>query len=203
VDFAELAPSAAQSQDLPTSGILNVFYDTSGPDWSLSRDGQQHWRLLYETGAVELAAAPSEAAPSVPLQATTWHTDDEQPKHRLAGEPNWIQVDQRPWLHFASGQYRNDDVVLDALARAGLGRDALMTSDHQALLRAARALDAAAIPPAIFKPGVEQWRLLLQIDSDEALGFCWGDVGALYVLIPKKSLAARAFSDAWICMQCY
>jgi hypothetical protein len=205
LDFADVQADAAHSLNLPDSGVLNVFYDAQAVDWSFYPDGPLHWKLIYETGDVGPLNSSGESTPGVPftLVENAASQSDQQPRHQLAGEPFWIQGDQRPWLHFASGKYREDPNVIEALRRANLEPEALMTPDHQIRLAAGRALDAANVPPDVFKPGVEQWQLLLQIDSDEALSFCWGDVGTLYVMLPKQSLAARRFDDAWICMQCH
>jgi uncharacterized protein YwqG len=48
-----------------------------------------------------------------------------------------------------------------------------------------------------------RWRLLLQVDSDEAAGTMWGDSGMLYYWIRDDDLAARRFDRAWCVMQCY
>ena len=48
-----------------------------------------------------------------------------------------------------------------------------------------------------------RWRLLLQVDSDEAAGTMWGDAGMLYYWIRDDDLAARRFDRAWCVMQCY
>lgn len=205
LDFAEVDALIARSEDLPTSGILNVFYDTTGADWSSSTAGPQHWRLLYEPGDVVECPPPVASAHAVPfrMKPCVEGPPDGHPRHQLAGNPRWIQVDHRPWLHFVSGQYRTDRLAIAALDRAGVPHDALATSDRKDLLSAARALDAAAVDRATFSPGVADWKLLLQIDSDESLSFCWGDVGTLYVLIRTGSLRARRFDEAWLCMQCY
>ena len=44
--------------------------------------------------------------------------------------------------------------------------------------------------------GAARWKLLWQIDSDDELGFCWFDVGRLYVLIAPGDLRARRFDNA-------
>jgi len=46
------------------------------------------------------------------------------------------------------------------------------------------------------------WRLLLQIDTDDDAGVMWGDVGILYFYIPQQALAARDFSQVHLIMQC-
>ncbi len=48
-----------------------------------------------------------------------------------------------------------------------------------------------------------RWRLLLQVDSDDAAGTMWGDSGMLYYWIRDDDLAARRFDRAWCVMQCY
>ena len=48
-----------------------------------------------------------------------------------------------------------------------------------------------------------RWRLLLQVDSDDAAGMMWGDAGMLYYWIRDDDLAARRFDRAWYVMQCY
>lgn len=39
----------------------------------------------------------------------------------------------------------------------------------------------------------EDWRLLLQLDTDEVPGWMWGDAGTLYAMIHRDDLAARRF----------
>jgi uncharacterized protein YwqG len=48
-----------------------------------------------------------------------------------------------------------------------------------------------------------RWRLLLQVDSDDAAGLMWGDAGMLYYWIRDDDLAARRFDRAWCVMRCY
>ena len=48
------------------------------------------------------------------------------------------------------------------------------------------------------------WRLLLQIDSDErGPGWMWGDAGTIYFWIREKDVAARQFDDVWLIFQCH
>ncbi len=46
------------------------------------------------------------------------------------------------------------------------------------------------------------WRLLLQVDSDNNAAMMWGDVGVLYFYIPRQALIARDFSEVHLVMQC-
>jgi uncharacterized protein YwqG len=47
-----------------------------------------------------------------------------------------------------------------------------------------------------------EWRLLLQIDSEQDAGMLWGDVGRIYYWIRARDLAARHLDQAWLILQC-
>ena len=53
------------------------------------------------------------------------------------------------------------------------------------------------------EPGAVDWRLLLQIDTDEdGPEWMWGDVGRIYFWIKRQDLASLRFTDAWLIFQC-
>lgn len=47
------------------------------------------------------------------------------------------------------------------------------------------------------------WKLLLQIDSDDNAEMMWGDAGRLYFWIRAEDLANRHFCNCWMISQCY
>lgn len=53
------------------------------------------------------------------------------------------------------------------------------------------------------RPGAADWRLLLQVDSDDSCDMMWGDCGRIYFWIRRQDLAARDFSKCWLILQCY
>jgi uncharacterized protein YwqG len=56
---------------------------------------------------------------------------------------------------------------------------------------------------AELQAGARDWRLLLQVDSEDAAGMMWGDGGSLYYWIKEPDLAAHDFSRTWMVLQCY
>jgi uncharacterized protein YwqG len=55
----------------------------------------------------------------------------------------------------------------------------------------------------MLKPGARDWRCLLQIDSDDDVGWMWGDSGRIYFWIREADLAQRDFSKCWLVLQCF
>jgi uncharacterized protein YwqG len=55
---------------------------------------------------------------------------------------------------------------------------------------------------AELEAGATDWRLLLQIDSDDTAKMMWGDVGMIYFWIRREDLERRDFSHTWLVMQC-
>jgi len=53
------------------------------------------------------------------------------------------------------------------------------------------------------RAGAADWQLLLQVDSDEASGWMFGDIGRLYVCIRRQDLAELRFDRCWTVLQCY
>lgn len=56
------------------------------------------------------------------------------------------------------------------------------------------------VEPAV---AARRWSLLLQIDSDQALGFNWGDGGRLYFWVEPDRAEHGDFSNAWRMLQCH
>lgn len=120
-------------------------------------------------------------------------TDDEglptlpPPVHRVLGWPHLIQGD-------------NMEAECEASTRRGrgvLGR--LGGAVRSATLGGSREDEGRAFE----RTARDSWRLLLQVDSDEAAGMMWGDAGMLYFWIRDDDLAARRFERVWCVMECY
>jgi uncharacterized protein YwqG len=55
----------------------------------------------------------------------------------------------------------------------------------------------------VLEQGAADWRLLLQIDTDEeGPGWMWGDVGRLYFWLRSQDLTSLRFDNVWLIFQC-
>jgi uncharacterized protein YwqG len=198
---------------LPTSGFLYFFYAAASPTWG-NYDERDGWEVLYiqdeempfvrtsqpaykfnALSANEITFAVGMSLPEYTFNRDREHygfrfeSDSElyayfglldslysSPKHRLVGYPQPIQtaVEEDCALFSLSPDARKN------LDETYTGKQRLQAISHKA----------------------KEWQFLFQIDSDPNWDVCWGDVGMLYVCIPKTSLAACRFDDCWITLQC-
>lgn len=106
-------------------------------------------------------------------KASVSGTDDEATYHHLLGHPQAIQGDMR-------GECE--------LVAAGVRCDGPAAYEGE---RAARLLAKARV----------EWRLLLQLSSDDLPCFRWGIYGRIYFWIRRGDLSARAFERVWARLQ--
>ena len=100
-------------------------------------------------------------------------TDDKNPRHQLLGHACNIQGDMQLECQLVTnGLYCGDATGYQSPERKELER------------------------------GAAEWRLLLQIDSDDDLGVMWGDCGMIYFWIREAAMKAKQFDRAWTILQC-
>jgi len=197
---------------LPTSGWLCFFYDAPEQPWGFDPADRDGWKVLYFDGPTDrLRRHP------MPIQSegvfqpclVSAETEDTLPdssalitegvlehmsadyntyfdlidehfqcegecRHRLLGNPDIIQGEMRFTCQFAAnGIYCGDPSMEDDPRAEALAK------------------------------GVEDWILLLQIDSDEdGPGWMWGDCGRIYFWMRKQDLARCEFDHVWLELQC-
>jgi uncharacterized protein YwqG len=52
------------------------------------------------------------------------------------------------------------------------------------------------------KRGSDEWKLLLQLDTDDDTGWMWGDAGTLYFWVRERDAREGDFSKVWMIFQC-
>ena len=207
VDLAQVSPFDIESR-LPSEGLLSFFYAAVTQEaWGFDPADYGSAVVLYTPANVltrylespsDLTAdglfTPLALRPKLEISFAPWESFDvdqlgmsreeesayaelleqeDEVIHRLLGHPNPVQGDMQLECQLVTnGLYCGD------------------SSGYQD----PRAGDLRA--------GASDWRLLLQIDSEEEAGMMWGDVGRLYYWIRDADLAAREWDLSWLILQC-
>jgi len=190
---------------LPVTGRLLFFYDADNQPWGFDPKDRGSWSVMRVEGSPAAATAPpvpeltrqpiafrvissypSYQRPEVQrLQLTDAEADllidgatavyGEAPHHQVGGFPDPIQ---------------GDEMELECQ----LVSHGLYCGDSSGYL----SREAAGL-----RAGADDWRLLMQIDSDDGLGVMWGDAGILYFWIREQDARAGRFDQAWAVLQCH
>lgn len=207
----DLAP--LQSIDwLPRAGRLLFFYDLATQPWGFDPKDRGAWAVIHvpDAGVFDGESAPPAgmpeqfALPKVPVAFT--------PAESAA-----------PWDHPATHRFNLTNRQSDALGDA---QDAVygehprhQIGGHACPVQSSEMeLQCQLVSHGLFcgdpsgytdpraeslKAGADDWRLLLQIDSDTDLDMMWGDVGMLYFWVREQEAKASDFSNCWVVMQCH
>jgi uncharacterized protein YwqG len=196
---------------LPQNGRLLFFYDLEEWPWGFDPKDKGGWAVLYENGTEELhlQELPSDInkehlAPDIKYisaekfisypdaQRVSFSTlglseddDDEyyefidehygdMPRHQIGGFPTPIQ---------------NDDMEEECqLVSSGVncgGPEGYNSKEAKEL-----------------RKQNNDWRLLLQFDSDDDVDAMWGDMGMLYFWVKENEAKNCVFSNSWVVLQC-
>ena len=196
---------------LPKDGLLSFFYHPDQATWGYDPKDAESWRTFYfphtlnlmrsmtpelkseyldgpyNSSSVTFSEAYSypypqsisidemqlEAAELKAYEDFYFSTFISQPKHQFLGHPYIIQNPM--------------EIECELIANGIYCGDAEWTK-HPRL--------------AEFEEKAKDWRLLLQLDSDDYTDMMWGDVGMLYFWMREDALLAGKFADAWMVLQC-
>jgi len=210
LDLSEVAAALA-SPWMPTTGALYFFYDKEQSTWGFDPADLGSWRVVYsdtDRSSLTPAELPSgigadHVYAGVPVAFrniasfpdlqrlkinTTGLTEAEfddlidmilspfegAPSHQLFGFPTPVQA---------------DDMELECqLASNGVYCG---TPDGYRTALASQ-----------LSSGANDWRLLLQLDSDDAVDMMWGDLGRLYFWVRESDARMLDFTKVWMILQC-
>lgn len=209
LDMCELA-NFSNITGLPKTGCLLFFYDVESNTWGFDPLDRGSWQVIYSE--LPLAEACTAAPPELdsdyyfrpialqPKLIQSYPTSErveldlkgapisiydceyelrteafgENPEHQIGGYPNPIQ---------------SDEMELECQ----LVTNGLYCGDSTGYLDPrAKQLEA----------GAKEWKLLLQVDTDDNASMMWGDCGRLYFWIRESDLAKRDFTNVWMVLQC-
>lgn len=196
--------------DLPTSGLLYVFYDEEQSTWGFDPKDEGSWRVMFfeETGDLKMRRYPKDletrykekyvcAKPIV-----TYPPMEDERICELLGSDEKLDdmyydlrdsVYEEEVAHHLGG-YCDPVQGADMDWECQLASNGIYCGDETDYDdERAKELLAA---------GAGEWVLLLQIDSDDDTEMIWGDMGSLYFWIRRSDLREKRFDKVWMILQC-
>jgi uncharacterized protein YwqG len=215
VDMADVAAAAPADLGLPGSGLLSFFADfgegESGGIIGLYADEQAGCRVLYTPPGTQLERrrSPVSTLPIAALLAVGAWTRPQDPPAGME-----LTDDEIDSLDELDNAY---DYALSGLVPAGWtlsGRHQVgghaRYIQHPVEEEVVQAIGGCWVRGRSFdlkrweavKDQVADWRVVLQIDSDDDLGLMWGDVGTIYWAARRADIARGEWSGAMFNFQC-
>lgn len=192
---------------LPSDGLLSFFCE--GEIWRGGPWDGRSWRVLYTPAGASLERTPiPDAMPEDSIFAACGLT----PRPGVS-----LPYHHEPQIMALGLSWDESDAYLD-VRDPGAGS---IPTEHRLLgwpdpvQNAEMELECQLMSTGIewswddmdriraeLESDIAEWRLLLQLASDDAANMMWGDVGLLYFWIREPDLAARDFSRVWMILQC-
>ena len=210
INLAEI-PQTTQTNMLPKTGLLSFFYDPDQNTWGFDPKDRGSWRSYYfSLDNLERMTTPSynseymdDPYPGcrVDYELTNYYPD---PFDDAIKELQFTESELDRYWEFYEDVYKmscnhqllgRPDVIQNPMElECELASNGIYTGDTAWTKR----LDLF-----MHKRRAKNWRLLLQIDTDDDANMMWGDGGMLYYWIKEEDLIQRNFSETWMILQCY
>jgi uncharacterized protein YwqG len=193
-------------RDLPAEGHSSFFLDLGEQPEGYDPGDRGNWRVIYHPGPrEELERRVRPESGVIPV-----HFNPCRIVFHEALSPGWDKI---PFLALLLGPVRQDeyqnfiDSLPDEEHHQILGRpgriedlqypmrlECQYISQGLQMSEPGKPVDEAKAREVA--PGAQDWKLLLQLDSDEGAGMDWGD-SMVSFWIKEKDLRERNFSEVW------
>lgn len=203
LDLAELR--AADGPDwLPDNGRLMFFYELEHGSWGMEAKDAGSAAVVYEVGEPKPAVEPADLGEGEKFRG---HPVQFSPAVSLPSEDR-LGLD---WRGMTKAERLAVQAAVEALQPTepvhqvgGFPRPVQADDMEAQCQQVTQGLDRRRTGP---KPNggtfSADWRLLLQVDTDNDAGMMWGDTGMLYFWIREQDARARDFSKIWMILQCF
>jgi len=190
---------------LPEEGRLLFFYEIEYAGWGIGPDDLGCFAVHYEPNSARPEPPPEDLPEDGrwPEYSVTFAADISRP------DPERLNVN---WKALSKKEELALEAAVEAMTPAepahhvGGYPDAIQNEDMETECQ--RITSGVRFAETVGETGdrngdVGDWRLLLQLDTDDDAGMMWGDTGRLYFWIREQDARARDFSKAWMLLQCF
>lgn len=210
LNLAEVA-SFPCCAELPSCGLISCFYDSEQQVWGFDPADKGGFVVLYEPEPRALVRTDFPEALDVRFESCRLSFSA---KSTL---PDW-ESPHFDELNLSDDQRDAWFEVLEELDDEDGSLGGHQVLGHPAQVQGDMATECQLVTNGLYcgdesgykdsraeslQPGWRDWRLLLQIDTDDNAGMMWGDVGRLYFWMRQRDLQAARFEEAWCILQCH
>jgi uncharacterized protein YwqG len=211
----EEVPKIEERDLIPPRGMLYFFFDFENQPWGFDPADRGGWRVIYlDIGTMHLVPSnrsnPDPDLGSRPC-AVVFTTEWTLPNNY--SQWDWIKGEVEDW----------EDTYADLINTLRGSSGGAEGPSHRLLgwpmpVQNDMELECQLVSNGLYcgnpsgyqdprrnllEPGSKDWRLLLQIDTDEEHpGWMWGDCGRIYYWMREAELRQRQFDSAWFVLQC-
>jgi uncharacterized protein YwqG len=201
INLGQLQRFRSIANSIPTEGMLSFFYDVAAMPWGQGPNEKDGWRVYRFPDVSKLGPAEDPEPCELLAASISWQEEKSYPdpmSDYLDGALS--SEDQDEYAEFFDAVYEEKPF------HRFLGYPQLIQYDlRQHCESASRGIvvaqDDVEGEKRLFTDS-RDWRLLLQLDSDDATNMLWGDEGFLYFCIEERALAHDDFSNVWLKLQC-
>ncbi len=202
INLAELPVT----ESLPDVGMLCFFYDREQSAWGFDPNHKEGFRLWYFPEVSQLTRSVHPEASKFPCARVSFEPFLSLPDSSSASLRALLLALEDDEKYFEFVQEHDGKAPQHQILGWPHVIQGEMTLECQLVTNGIYAGDASGYKDPRRKElerRVDDWTLLLQIDSDKNAKMMWGDAGMLYVWIRREHLAAKSFDKAWTILQCF
>jgi uncharacterized protein YwqG len=220
-----------KSDSLPMDGVLSFFYNDEQSAWGFDPAHKEHSRVCYFPAAQKLMRTESRIEkPNKGLlsKIASFHkkaiSSDSVFQCREISPIQFASIPDVSAEVFETVLVTEDESERDSDAYAEFRESYPLSGPRHQLLgwptpiQNEMELECQLVSNGIYvgdargykdpraarlREGIDDWQLLLQIDSDDDAQMAWGDGGMIYFWIRKQDLENRAFDKAWLILQSF
>jgi uncharacterized protein YwqG len=206
LDLSEIA-EAGGPEWLPQGGLLLFFYDMEDAPWGFDPADRGGWSVIFQPAGAPGAAAAggSEADPFPEVRVRPEQALSLPQPEDVGVDITDLSGDDLDALHEATNSIYADHPAHQVGGFASPIQDGEMELEAQLASNGLYCGNASGYSDpraADLASGAKDWRLLLQLDSDENADLMWGDCGRLYFWVREEDARNADFSNVWLILQC-
>ena len=207
IDLAEINQNYIDY--LPNEGILLFFYDVEIQVWGFDPKDRPHFKVIYlKEEAYQQQDKPYPENIDILKQSHIKATFIDVPMPVDAEEIDKLELNDLEYdayCEYASTQIFNHEPFHQMGGYPTPEQGNNMELEAQLVTHGIYCGDPSGYESEEakeLKKDANNWRLLLQIDSDEELGLMWGDMGMLYFWVEEAEAKNGNFDNSWLILQC-